>query len=347
MTAASTQVAARPKMLAMIFMYLGDVVVTTPALRALRRAYPDWELHVLVPQEAAPLLSHVPWLDRVWAFPRKRGRFNIAGALPSIRQLRRERFDVSIDFVGNDRSALLSMMIGAKRRIGAVSPRGFLLRSRCYTDAVEPLDATRHASVRAWSVTTPLCVPFPEDMTPEVAVDPQCVEAARGALGNARVLCYVTTSQPKREWSPENWIELARLISATSTTVAFTGGSSAREKRILDEIARRNTGIAVVPAPEPLERLLAVIAGAGIFITGDTGPLHFAAGLRVPTLSLFGPTAATCWAPIGQKDRWLQGGLCPCSGHDSVCSAQRPCINQITPAQVFESYVGMTRKAGG
>ena len=105
----------RPKLLAIHFKYLGDVVVATPTLRALRRAYPDWELHVLVPEEAAPLLRCIAWIDRVWAFPRRRGRLNIGASWPMIMQLRRERFAVSIDFAGNDRGALLSFLIGAAR----------------------------------------------------------------------------------------------------------------------------------------------------------------------------------------------------------------------------------------
>jgi len=347
MTALDTRKTTRPKLLAMIFMYLGDVVVTTPALRALRQAYPEWELHVLVPHEAAPLLRNIPWIDRVWAFPRQRGRLNIAGALPTIGQMRRERFTVSIDFIGNDRGALLSLMVGAKRRIGVVSPGGFFLRSKCYTDPVESLDATRHASVRAWAVTAPLEVPFPGDMSPEIAVDPQYATMAKNALGDAEVLCYVTASQPKREWPPERWVELARLIGETASPIAFTGGSSAREKEVLAEIARRNNDVVVIPAPEPLELLLAVIAGAKLFITGDTGPLHFAAALHVPTLGLFGPTAAACWAPVGARHRWIQGGLCPCSGHSSVCSAITPCLAQIAPAQVYETYTEMVQEAAG
>ncbi len=328
---------ARPKLLAMVFMYLGDVVVTTPALRAIRHAYPDWELHVLVPNEAVPLLRHVPWVNRVWSFPRRRGRLGLSDALPVIGQLRRERFAVSIDFVGNDRGALLSLLIGAQRRIGAVAPRGFLFRSKCYTDPVEQLDATRHASVRAWAVTEPLNIPFPEDMTAEIAVDPAYVAPGPGAHSNPQVLCYVTATQPKREWPLENWISLAALLEQQSLKVAFTGGSSDREKRVVADLAARAGHLSTIPAPEPLDRLLATLARAKLFISADTGPMHFAAGLRVPTLSLFGPTAAGCWAPIGSRHRAIQGGLCSCSGHVSACKAQAPCMSRIAPQQVFET----------
>jgi ADP-heptose:LPS heptosyltransferase len=337
----------RPKLLAIHFKYLGDVVVATPALRALRRAYPEWELHVLVPEEAAPLLQGVGWLDRVWKFPRIRGRLNLGASWPLIRQLRRERFAVSVDFAGNDRGALLSLMVGARRRIGVIAPLGFHLRSRCYTDRVEEFDTTRHESVRTWAVTAPLDVPFPEDMTLEIAADSRLVSAAAEALGDTQVLCYVTATQPKREWPIDHWLEFAERAGVLTPGIAFTGGSSLREKQVLAAIAERKAGLSILPAPEPLEHLLAVLAQAKLFISGDTGPMHFAAALGVPTLSLFGPTSATRWAPLGSRHCWIGGGLCPCSGHSAACVAAKSCVGQITPDRVYNEFARMVRETPG
>jgi ADP-heptose:LPS heptosyltransferase len=337
----------RPKLLAIHFKYLGDVVVATPALRALRRAFPQWELHVLVPEEAAPLLQGVGWLDRVWGFPRIRGRLNLGASWPMIGQLRRERFAVSVDFAGNDRGALLSLMVGAKRRIGVIAPLGFCLRSRCYTDRVEAFDTTRHESVRTWAVTAPLNVPFPEDMTLEISAESRLAPAAADALGDTQVLCNVTATQPKRQWPIDHWLQFAKRAAALTPAIAFTGGSSPREKQVLEAIAARKTGVAILPAPEPLELLLAVLARAKLFITGDTGPMHFAAALGVPTLSLFGPTSAARWAPLGARHCWIQGGPCPCSGHSAVCIAANPCVGQITPDRVYDEFARMVRETPG
>lgn len=331
----------RPKLLAIMFKYLGDVVVATPTLRALRRADPERELHVLVPAEAAPLLAGLPWIDRVWAFPRSRGRANLRASLPLIRQLRAQRFEISIDFFGNDRGALLSRLIGAKRRLGAVPERGFLLRSRCYTDPVEGFDTTRHESIRTWAVTSPLALPFPDDMSVEIAPRPEHAEAATRALAGSDVLCYVCASQPKREWPLEHWLHFAELAHAQGVKLAFTAGIAPREQRVLAALAERCAQAFILPPPEPLELMLAVLSQARVFVTGDTGPLHFAAALGVPTLSLFGPTAATRWAPLGDGHRSMQGGLCPCSGHDAVCSAAKPCMQQISPRAVWEQCVQM------
>lgn len=85
---------ARPeKILAIQFKYFGDAVLMTPALRAMRERFPQSELHVLIPEEVAPLLRHLPWLNRVWPMPRRRGRMSLTQTWPVIRALRRERFD--------------------------------------------------------------------------------------------------------------------------------------------------------------------------------------------------------------------------------------------------------------
>ena len=106
---------ARPeKILAIQFKYLGDAVLLTPALRALRKQFPDAELHLLVPEEVAPVLQHLPWLNRVWPMPRRRGSASLRQTWPVVRALRRERFDRSVDFAGNDRGAILSLLIGKK-----------------------------------------------------------------------------------------------------------------------------------------------------------------------------------------------------------------------------------------
>ena len=85
-----------------------------------------------------------------------------------------------------------------------------------------------------------------------------------------------------------------------------------------------------------LPLFLAVLARAGVFISGDTGPLHFAAGLGVPTISLFGPTSPAIWAPVGPRHQFLTGSPCSCEGKWDDCRNTSHCLAAITPEQVFE-----------
>src|SRR5438105_4080827 len=113
------------KILALQFRYLGDAVLMTPALRAIKEHFTGCSLHVLVAEEVLPVLQHVSWLERVWGFPRRRGQANLKHSWPVVRALRAERFDRSVDFSGNDRGAILSLLCGARQRLGYRSSGGF------------------------------------------------------------------------------------------------------------------------------------------------------------------------------------------------------------------------------
>ncbi len=114
-----------PKILALQFKYFGDAVLMTPALRALREKFPQGELHALVPESIAPILQSLPWINRVWPMPRRRGSASLTLTWPVIRALRREHFDCSVDFASNDRGAILSFLIGARQRLGWAERGGF------------------------------------------------------------------------------------------------------------------------------------------------------------------------------------------------------------------------------
>jgi len=323
------------KILAIKFKYLGDVVVAVPALRALRNQWPDAELHALVAEDAAPLLRHLPWLDKVWALPRTRGRARLSASWPIIQALRKEHFDRSVDFVGNDRGAILSRLIGAKERLGVMPVDGTFLRRLAYTRCIEEADATRHEIVRDLHVISAWGVPFPTEPKLEVRADGALAKDAEQILPGHPVIFHLSTSQPKKEWPTSNWVELYHRAHDAGIEIALSSGPSAREQALLAEVWGALPQARTIPPGLPLDSFLAAIARARLFVSPDTAPLHLAAGLGVPTVGLFGPTAASRWAPLGAIHQVVQGGLCPCSGHWHVCHSASPCMAGITPGAVF------------
>jgi len=329
-------VSARPeKILALQFKYFGDAVLLTPALRALRGHFPVSELHLLVPEEIAPIFQHLPWLDRVWPMPRRRGSASVEKTGPVIRALRREHFDRSVDFASNDRGAILSLLIGAKQRLGWAERGGFLGRRFCYNQRVAPETRVQHESARlahllsAWEIV-------PSSLEAEIRSDPALAATAEPLLPAGTVLCHVASSQPKKEWPLPCWAELYRLAAAKGLRVAFTTAIGEREQRVMAELKINLPDALVLPAIPELPRFLAVLNCARVFLSGDTGPLHFAAGLGVPTLSLFGPSSAMKWAPIGPRHQFLTGSACSCDGNWAVCQRPHHCLAAITPEQVFQ-----------
>ena len=322
------------KILALQFKYFGDAVLMTPALRALHEKLPQAELHLLVPAEIAPLFHHLPWITRVWPMPRRRGSANLGATLPLIRALRRQRFTRSVDFAGNDRGAILSRLIGARQRLGWSQSGGFFGRKFCYNQRVELEEKLEHESVRlahllsAWDIK-------PKALEAEIRADPALATLAENLLPGRTVLCHVASSQPRKEWPLTHWAEFYRLATAAGLKVAFTTATGEREQSLMAGLKKIVPEAPVLAAISDLPLFLAVVNQAAVFISGDTGPLHFAVGLGVPTISLFGPTSPVRWAPIGKRHQIFTGSPCECEANSAVCKSPRHCLAAIAPAQVF------------
>jgi len=325
-----------PKILAIQFKYFGDAVMMTPALRAIRNRFPRGGLHVLVPEEIAPIFNHLPWLDRVWPMPRQRGRARFGQSWPTIRALRREHFDRSVDFASNDRGAILSRLSSARRRLGWDEPGGFWGRKFCYTERVAPEMKPQHESARLAQLLSAWQIPPPDSLETEICADVSLAGAARKILPDeCAIVCHIASSQQKKEWPLAHWTKLHHLATEAGCHVVFTAARGEREQALMTELKRLAPDAVILPATPELSRFLAVLARAGVFISGDTGPLHFAAGLGVPTISLFGPSSPVRWAPIGERHRVLTGSTCSCDGNLSVCQNANHCLAAISPEQVF------------
>jgi ADP-heptose:LPS heptosyltransferase len=330
-------VSARPeKILALQFKYFGDAVLMTPALRALREHFPAAEIHLLVPAELAPLFQHLPWLNRVWPMPRRRGSASLRETWPLIRALRRERFDRSVDFASNDRGAILSFLIGARNRLGWAARGGFLGRQFFYNHRVTVENNPPHESTRLAQLLSGWQIPMPRSLEAEIRADPALADAAKKILPHEHaVICHVASSRQNKEWPLAHWTEFHRLAKNAGKKIIFTTARGEREAALMAELKKLAPDAVILPQIAELPLFLAVLARAGVFISGDTGPLHFAAGLGVPTISLFGPTSPARWAPVGARHQILTVGACTCDGNAAVCTAIRPCLAEISPERVL------------
>jgi lipopolysaccharide heptosyltransferase III len=324
-----------PKILALQFKYFGDAALLTPALRALRGHFPGAELHLLAPEEIAPLFQHLPWLNRVWPMPRRRGRASLEKTWPVIRALRREKFDRSVDFAGNDRGAILSFLVGAKNRLGWDERGGFFGRKFCYNQRAVPETEPQHESARLAQLLSGWQIPPPRSLELEIRADPALAAAAAEILPTETIIGHMASSQPNRQWPVEHWAALHRLAAAAGLRIAFTTAAGAREQALTAELKKFAPAAPVLPLIPELPLFLAVLRRAAVFISGDTGPLHFAAGLGVPTVSLFGPSSPTRWAPVGAQHRFLTANSCACGAGAHACQIADFCLAAITPERVF------------
>jgi ADP-heptose:LPS heptosyltransferase len=235
------------KILTIQFKYLGDAVLMTPALRAIREHYPDCALHLLVPEEVAPLLRPLPWLTRLWLMPRKRGHARISQSWPVIRALRAERFDRSVEFSGGDRGAILSWLCGARERLGPFYPGGFLGRRFSYTQRVTPAPLDRPETARSLHLLSKWGINSTRSLETEIHTDPALDAAAQKILPEREIICHLASSQPKKEWPLTHWVALYQLAAAAGLKLIFATGTGAREESFL-KISSAGPGCARVAA---------------------------------------------------------------------------------------------------
>ena len=189
---------------------IGDVVFTTPVIRALRRQYADAHLAYLVEPSAAPVIRGNPHLNEVIVAQRRRGAGRLVDDLALARRLRRERFDVAIDLHGGPRAAWLTRASGAPMRIGYDLP----WRSWIYTHRVRrsPDLFPRHSVLNQWDLLAPLgirdCTPArnPVEMTEDALAARHVrerLEAAGINDGHRIVVVHVSAGNEFRRWPEE------------------------------------------------------------------------------------------------------------------------------------------------
>jgi lipopolysaccharide heptosyltransferase III len=332
---------------------IGDVVFTTPMLRALRRRYPDARLTYLVESAAAPVLRHNPHLTELIVIPRRSGLRRLRDDLDVARDLRRRRFDLAIDLHGGPRAAWLTWASGAPRRIGYAMPG----RAWMYTDAVTraPDLSARHSVENQWDLLTPLAVGPPDASADAVEMGLDVAAAARVDVRlrgldvspvDPVIVVHVSAGNPFRRWPESSFAALIALLVRhdPSRRVVVTSGPSdaAAARRVLAD-ARRQLGAhacAVLDIGDlDLPELHALTDRAAVYIGGDSGPAHIAATTQTPVVELLGPTLAgrsRPWRDPQWYSETVDAGELPCR----PCSQRRcvpgdfRCLTGIAPEQV-------------
>jgi ADP-heptose:LPS heptosyltransferase len=336
---------------------IGDVVFTTPILRALRRRYPDARLAYVVEPHAAPVVVGNPHLDEVIVAARPDAPGRLAADLRLARRLRADRYDVVLDLHGGPRSALLAWASGAPRRIGYDVPgRGWMYTERVPRDRrLRP----RHSVVNQWDLLTPLGFdpPDPEGDATEMAATPAAAAAVAAKLAAAGVdvdrhrviVLHVSAGNPFRRWPAASFVGLiAALVGGEPDrrVVVVSGPSEHEAARLIGGEARAALGAradGVIDGVDfDLAELRALMDRVALFIGGDSGPLHVAGTTGVPIVGLYGPTLAARSAPW-RPARFVTESLevpdltCrPCDQRRCEPGDFR-CLGLIAPAQVAEA----------
>lgn len=335
------------KILVVRLRLIGDVVFTTPAVRALRGRFPDAHLTYLVESAAAPVVESNPHLSDVIVIHHRRGPARVGDDLRLARRLRRARYDVVIDFHGGPRSAWLTWASGAPKRVGYdIDGRTWM-----YTHVVHRPRGLhpRHSVENQWDLLPAVDATFAAspDRTRD-RVEMAVSDAARtsvtgrlrsrgvpvGEAGTRLIVFHVSAGNPFRRWPEASFADVAAGLVRQSTGradrwVLLTAGPSdqAAVRRVLDAAHHLAPDAAtrVVDAGDvSLTELRALLDSAALYIGGDSGPLHVASTTDVPVVGLYGPTLAersAPWRPVTLPLVSVDAGALPCRPCDQrVCA---------------------------
>jgi ADP-heptose:LPS heptosyltransferase len=329
---------------------IGDVVLTTPAIRAIRRANPAARLDYLVEPHASAVVSGNPNLNEVIVAPLVSGveRWRVDAGLAL--RLRRTRYDAVIDFHGGPRSSLLAWASGAPLRVGYdVKGRGWM-----YTDTVHRPRGhrERHSVENQWDLLDRFQAGLPrpdadtepvemaEDPAARTRIETRLVDLGIDPRGDV-VVIHVGAGNEFRRWPEAAFAEVAGGLHARSADrriILTTGPAQAKTA----DVIRRLAVAGGVPARSivalcdlDLAELRSLMGLARLFVGGDSGPAHIASTTAVPMVVIFGPTTPGVWGPWRPRDlvtEVVDAGALPC----------RPCTQRRCEPGDFRCLRGVT-----
>jgi len=323
---------------------LGDIVHAIPVAAALRRAFPSARIDWLVSAKHRELLDLVPVIDRRLAI---RDRGEAAGGAPlmaAIGELRRNGYDVVFDLQGLLKSAVLARLSGAPRVVGFSSA---YLRERLarpfYTEVYDPGGGgmydpgeRSHVVQMNLGLLTAIGLTVARAEFPIDCVDTEIARAMRERAGNRYALVNPGAAWPNKRWLPARYGTVARVIEerhGLKTIVSWGPG----EEALAEEVVRESAGAALLAPRTSIADLLALIRGAALMISGDTGPTHVAAALGTPIVGIYGPTRPSRNGPWAPGDITIsRDAVCRCH-HLRRCTRDRMCLLDVEAAEVLDA----------
>lgn len=333
---------AADKILIRAVNWLGDAVMTTPALAAIRQTWPRAELVLLANPLVAQLFEQHPWVDRVLVFDRKAAHKGVAGRLRLASQLRRERFDLALILPNSFDSALVPWLARIPQRLGRASDgRSLLLTGRYHA---QPATVLRHEVyyylelLHSFGISGDLEQPqlftsVGEDQAVAGLLERHGIRPTDTVLG---INAGATFGSAKR-WYPDRFAQVAQqLAQRWQARVVLFGGPD--EVALVAEIERVLEGNCLNLAGKTTVReLMALLKRCNFLITNDSGPMHIAAAFGVPLVAIFGPTDHSGTAPFAGNATVVRTPThcAPCKLRE--CPTDHACMTGVTVEQVVQA----------
>lgn len=325
--------------------YLGDLVVSTPGIRSLSKAYPDSEVVLLVRKGFESIFEKNPFIKKIISFdPELKGNSSVKkflAGLSFIINLRREKFDVVIVLHPGDRTAFWAWCSGAKIRIAPANQSfSFLFNRKIYVEenSISYLDYYNR-------IISSLGVTIDSNRT-EIFLPGKELNYAKNFFkrnnfdeNNIIVGIHPGASEPSKIWKTENFIQLINKLLCNNLIriIVFEGPQDKKACSVLFNEFSNNTKIAFLKTD--IMKVAAVISRCNLFIVNDTGTRHVSVAVGTPVLALMPQDYEKCWSFYTEETKhYILTGKRILDSHNS-----KPFLDGITAEEVY-NYAGKILK---
>jgi len=333
--------------------HLGDVLLTTPAMRSLKKRFPQVRITMVIKEWSLEAIKNNPHIDNIiicnpfWTIASKEGKKpeGICGIYHLIHLLRKEHFDLAIDFKGDVRNILITFLSGAKRRVSyGIRGGGFLL-----TDDI-PYESEIHEIDKNLRLLNRLGINAQDDEMElyfneeDMARVEQIFEQKGIDLSSQTIALHYGGASQFKCWDMDKFITLAeRITENNSANVLFFGGPYEREALQLSEKIEK--GIFLMPDLTVCQ-MAAALKRCALLVCNDSGPMHMGFAVGTPTVAIFGPTFPNRFGPKDlEKNRVVRSGLScsPCWHPDKpIGCKERKCFKSIEVGSVLAAIKELT-----
>ena len=319
--------------------WLGDAVMNTPALEAIRRTFPSARITMLANPLVSQLFTPHDWIDGVIVYDRQGAHAGLQGKLRLAAELRGRRFDLAILLQDAFDAALITWLAGIPRRMGNNSDGRRLLLTHGFAHKAGVADCHHvdnylrmlaHFQISGSSKSLRLCTSPEEDAAAAELLCGAGIGAGDYVIGINPGAAYGSA----KRWYPERFAAVADTLSSQwQGRVVITGGAG--EAVIAAEIESALKGRCLnLAGRTSVRQLMAVIKRCNFFITNDSGPMHVAAAFAVPLVAVFGSTDHRTTYPYSENSVVVRKEIdcAPCLKRE--CPADHRCMTAVTADDV-------------
>lgn len=321
---------------------IGDVVLTTPAIRSLRNAYPNSRISLLVSKQTVDLVDDNPDIDEVFVDDKKGEHKGLFGYLKLVRELKQRQFDLAIVYHTKKRTNLLCFLVGISHRVGYKDKKfGFLL--------TDPIKDVRHLGQKH---EAQYCLDVLEHLGIEVKLSEPFVplkdegeDWVKQLLQKHNihekvqlVAIHPGASDPSKCWSEKSFSEFMEKFNENKKVQYFIIGARELKDKAQRLVKATEASVIDLTGETSVSQMASLLSSCDLLVSNDSGPVHVAAAVGTPVVSIFTRNQpginAERWKPLGGKSKIVSVNY-----DDSISFAKAGGVSQDFAAQIKTSQV--------